>query len=69
MQIFANSKMAAAIFVFAKICIFDPRVILVMYGSTMGNIWVAYDMSYMSYMGHICVIYVSYGSYIVVIYG
>ena len=57
MQIFANSKMAAAIFVFAKICIFDPRVILVMYVSTMGNIWVAYDMSYMC---HIWVIYVTY---------
>ena len=57
MQIFANSKMAAAIFAFAKICIFDPRVILVMYGSTMGNIWVAYDMSYMC---HIWVINVTY---------
>ena len=49
MQIFANSKMAAAILEFAKNLHF-----WVMYGSTMGHIWVMHiRVIYVSYTGHV----------------
>ena len=48
MQIFANSKMAAAILEFAKNLHF-----WVMYGSTVGHIWVIHiRVIYLSYTGH-----------------